>query len=169
MKHKVLFAMHMPPPVHGAAMMGRYIHDSKAINDAFDCHYINLTMAQGMDDIGKLRLGKLEKFVCLLFLICKSILVIRPDLVYVTPNACGTAFYKDFFIVELSKMMGCKVIIHYHNKGVASRQNHCLDNMLYKCFFHHVKVILLAESLYPDVRKYVSHDDIYICANGIPA
>ena len=28
-KPKILFIMHMPPPVHGAAMMGKYIHDSK--------------------------------------------------------------------------------------------------------------------------------------------
>ena len=25
--------MHMPPPVHGAAMMGKYIHDSELINE----------------------------------------------------------------------------------------------------------------------------------------
>ena len=29
---KILFIMHMPPPVHGASMMGKYIHDSKLIN-----------------------------------------------------------------------------------------------------------------------------------------
>lgn len=32
MKQKILFIMHMPPPVHGAAMMGLYIHDSEIIN-----------------------------------------------------------------------------------------------------------------------------------------
>lgn len=32
MKQKILFIMHMPPPVHGAAMVGQYIHDSKLIN-----------------------------------------------------------------------------------------------------------------------------------------
>ena len=29
MNTKILFIMHMPPPVHGAAMVGKYIHDSK--------------------------------------------------------------------------------------------------------------------------------------------
>lgn len=33
MKSKVLFIMHMPPPVHGAAMVGKYIHDSRLINE----------------------------------------------------------------------------------------------------------------------------------------
>ena len=30
---KVLFILHMPPPVHGASMVGKYIHDSKIINE----------------------------------------------------------------------------------------------------------------------------------------
>ena len=38
MKPKILFIMHMPPPVHGAAMVGQYIHDSKLINRELDCH-----------------------------------------------------------------------------------------------------------------------------------
>ena len=53
MKPKILFIMHMPPPVHGAAMVGQYIHDSKLINREFDCHYINLTTAKNLQDIGK--------------------------------------------------------------------------------------------------------------------
>ena len=28
----VLFILHLPPPVHGAAMVGQYIRDSKLIN-----------------------------------------------------------------------------------------------------------------------------------------
>ena len=50
------------PPVHGAAMMGKYIHDSKLINESFDCHYINLTTAKNLEDIGHFRLGKIVEF-----------------------------------------------------------------------------------------------------------
>lgn len=49
----ILFIMHMPPPVHGAAMVGKYIHDSRVIKEAFDCHYINLTTARDLADIGR--------------------------------------------------------------------------------------------------------------------
>lgn len=168
-KHpRILFILHLPPPVHGAAMMGKYIHDSELINDSFDCHYINLTTASGLADIGKVGFRKIVCFIRLLRNIYKKVKALRPGLVYVTPNAKGGAFYKDFVVVQLLKAMGCKVVVHYHNKGVAERQGRCLDNWLYRRFFKDIKVILLAEALYQDVRKYVKREDVYICPNGIP-
>jgi hypothetical protein len=35
-KNKILFILHLPPPVHGAAMMGKYIQESKIINTKFN-------------------------------------------------------------------------------------------------------------------------------------
>lgn len=168
MKPTVLFILHLPPPVHGAAMVGKYIHDSKLINDTFDCHYINLTTAKNLQDIGKGGVRKLWKFCRLLARILYSVRTIKPQLVYVTPNACGGAFYKDFVVVQLLKAMGCKVVVHYHNKGVKTRQDRWLDDKLYRRFFRGLKVILLAESLYDDVKKYVRREDVFICPNGIP-
>ncbi len=48
-------------------MMGKYIHDSKLINESFDCHYINLTTAKNLEDIGHFRLGKIVEFAKLLY------------------------------------------------------------------------------------------------------
>lgn len=168
MNSTILFILHLPPPIHGASMVGKYIHDSKVINEAFYCHYINLTTAKNLEDIGHFRLGKIIEFVKLLRRIRKTIIGLHPDLVYVTPNACGGAFYKDFVVVEMVKSMGCKVVAHYHNKGVATRQDRWLDDKLYKKFFKGIKVILLAKALYNDIQKYVKPDDVYICPNGIP-
>ena len=163
---KILFIMHMPPPVHGAAMVGKYIHDSKLINEKFDSHYINLTTAKSLQDIGK---GGLKKILKLLCRIVENLKKLKPQLVYVTPNACGGAFYKDFIVVQLIKLLGYKVVVHYHNKGVATRQDKWLDDKLYRRFFKDLKVILLAEALYQDVKKYVKREDVFICPNGIPA
>lgn len=168
MKQKILFIMHMPPPVHGAAMVGQYIHDSKLINEKFEGHYINLTTAKNLQDIGKVGMRKLFDFFKLLKKIRRVVKDIKPQLVYVTPNACGGAFYKDFVVVEMLKRLGCKVIVHYHNKGVATRQDRWLDNILYKRFFKGIKVILLSECLYEDVKKYVKKEDVFVCGNGIP-
>lgn len=73
MKPSILFILHMPPPVHGAAMMGKYIHDSKMINEAFDCHYINLATAKDIKDIGKVGLKKLISFLEMLKSIRKMV------------------------------------------------------------------------------------------------
>lgn len=168
MKQKILFILHLPPPVHGAAMMGKYIHDSKIVNETFDCHYINLSTAKELTDIGKVGIKKLFRFISLLVDIHRSVKTLRPKLVYVTPNACGGAFYKDFIVVEMLKNMGCKIVVHYHNKGVATRQDRKFDNLLYNKFFKNIKVILLSEKLYDDVKKYVKRDDVMFCPNGIP-
>ena len=168
MKPKILFIMHMPPPVHGAAMMGKYIHDSKVVNEAFECRYINPTTAANLEDIGKVGLRKLRDFYSLLKRIRRTVKEFSPELVYFTANACGGAFYKDFVIVELLKRMGCRIVVHYHNKGVSTRQDRWLDDCLYRHFFKGLKVILLAEALYKDIQKYVKRENVEICPNGIP-
>lgn len=165
---KIIFIMHMPPPVHGAAMVGKYIHDSKIVNDSFDCHYINLTTAANIDDIGKWRIGKIFDVFKLLLIIIKQVCSVKPDLVYVTPNATGIAFYKDFITVQLLKMLHCKVVVHYHNKGVVKKQDKTLYNFLYRRFFKNLKVILLADCLYSDIKKYVDRKNVCVCHNGVP-
>lgn len=158
----------MPPPVHGAAMMGKYIHDSKVINKTFDCRYFNLTLAKNLQDIGKGSIRKFWDFIQQLGRIRKEVKTFQPNLCYVTPNAKGGAFYKDFVVVMMLKSMGQKVVVHYHNKGVATRQDKILDNWLYQHFFKNLKIILLAEPLYKDICKYADKRNVYFCPNGIP-
>ena len=89
MKPKILFILHLHPPVHGAAMVGQYIHDSKIINETFYCHYFNLTLARNLEDIGKGGIRKLFEFIKQLRSIRKEVKRIKPKLCYVTPNAKG--------------------------------------------------------------------------------
>lgn len=168
MKPKILFILHLPPPIHGAAMMGKYIQESELINSSFDCYCINLATADSLSDIGHVSSKKLLRYLLLLRHIFHIVREIRPELVYITPNAGGKAFFKDFIVVQMLKSMGCKVIAHYHNKGVSTYQSKWFYNFLYKRFFTNLKVILLAENLYKDITKYVKRNDVYICPNGIP-
>ena len=165
---KILFILHLPPPIHGAAMMGKYIHDSDIINNQFDCSYLNLTAAKDLNDIGRFRVTKIVDFVKFLFAIRKKVVETKPSLVYVTPNTKGGGFYKDFVVVCLLKLLKCKIVVHFHNKGVVTRQDRFIDNIMYKHFFKGLKVILLAEALYQDICKYVDRRDVYVCPNGIP-
>lgn len=167
MKSKILFIMHMPPPVHGAAMIGKAIKDSKVINQRFECEYINLATAASISDIGKLSLGKLTAFGKLLVEIRQKVKRMKPELVYVTPNAKGGAFFKDFIVVQMLKAMGCKVVAHYQNKGVSTKQDSKVYDWCYRRFFNRLKVILLSPALFDDMKKYVKPENVYYCPNGI--
>nr|DAS75533.1 MAG TPA: hypothetical protein [Caudoviricetes sp.] len=89
---KIYFILHLPPPVHGASMMGKYIHDSHVVNNAYDCKYFNLTLAKDLQDIGKGGLRKLIDFIKQITALHKVIKAENPNLCYVTPNAKGGAY-----------------------------------------------------------------------------
>lgn len=167
-KPKILFVLHLPPPVHGAAMVGKWIHDSKAINESFNCRYVNLTAAASLADIGKVGFQKLVQFLKLLSHIRHVVKQFNPDLVYITPNASGGAFYKDFVVVTLLKLLGCRILCHYHNKGVRRRQSYAIDDFLYRQYFQGIKVLLIVPQLYDDMKKYLHIRDTYFCPNGVP-
>lgn len=165
-KPKVLFILHLPPPVHGAAMVGKSIHDSLLVNETFATRYHNLATSASLHEIGKFRFRKLLDFVGLYWNIGREVRAFNPNLVYITPNATGLAFFKDFLIVQSLKRMGCRVVMHFHNKGFSSKRGNWLYNFCYKRFFSGTKVILLSKYLYDDVRAYVSESQLFVCHNG---
>ena len=167
-KKNILFVLHLPPPVHGAAVVGKYIHDSRLINESFNCRYINLAMAENLETIGKFSFAKIFNLFRIIKLIRQEMRLFSPHLVYVTPNASGGAFYKDFIVVQAIKAFGGNIVMHFHNKGVEKNSHHFINNFLYKQFFKTTKVILLSESLYSDLGKYVKKEDVSYCGNGIP-
>jgi hypothetical protein len=165
---RILLILHLPPPVHGASMVGEYIRNSHHINTTYDCSYINLASSKNLVEIGQFSLKKILQIFVLLIRTSIQVIRFKPNLVYITTNAQGVAFYRDFLIVQLLKFLRCKVVIHCHNKGVISRSDRRFDDYLYRRFFRNIYVILLAESLYDDIKKYVPKDKVYICPNGIP-
>lgn len=52
-KFKVLFIMHLPPPIHGAAMVGNFIKTSSLINQEIEALYINLATNTKLEQSGR--------------------------------------------------------------------------------------------------------------------
>lgn len=167
MPPKILFILHLPPPIHGAAMVGKYIQDSKVINENFDCRYINLSTSKNLQEIGKVGIGKLTGYCKLLWHIYQTVKKEKPDLCYVTPSAYKLGFYKEFITVMLLKAMRMEVVVHYHNQGFAKWSNNFPHSLFCRIFFRKTQVILLASELYRDIQKYVKKEDVFICPNGI--
>ena len=167
-KSKVLFILHLPDPVHGASVVGKFIKESKIINNTFDCDYINLSTSTTLHEAGKPGLRKIVNLLKIQFRVLKALIKNKYDLCYVTLTAKAPGFHKDIFVVVILKLFRQKIIYHFHNKGVSVRQNNKLDNLLYKFTFSNTKTILLSPFLYNDVKKYVKRKDVFFCPNGIP-
>ena len=167
-KPKVLFVMHMPPPVHGAAMMGQYVHDSKLINEKFECHYINPSLSSSVANVGKVSIGKIVFMMKNIINIIRKVKAIKPDLCYYTPTADGWGIYRDLLVLSLLKWQKQKIVLHMHNKGVKKfSEKHFMARLAYRCIFEKTHVILLAKELFPDIQEYILEKNIYYCPNCI--
>ena len=167
-KKKVLFILHVPPPVHGSSMVGELIIKSNLINNVLNSRYINLGTSKTIDDIGKNDIKKYFIYFRILATVFIQLIGFNPDLVYLAMTAKGVGFYKDFPIALLAKLFRKKLVIHQHSKGVNKNQHKPFNNLLYHTIYKNTKVILLSKQLYNDVSKYVKKDNIFFCPNGIP-
>lgn len=167
-KRKILFLLHLPPPIHGAALMGDYIRNSLLIRNAFDCRFINLQTSRTLAEIGKGKWRKIWTVVLLYARVLSALLKTRYALCYMSINSAPPALYKEMGLVFLIKLFGYAPVYHYHNKGVAVYKGRRLLDKWYKYQFKNARVILLSSLLYPDVSGYIPRDRVYICPNGIP-
>lgn len=165
---KVIFILHIPPPIHGSAIVGKIIKDSTLINNSIQSKYINLGTSRSLEVIGKKpfqKIGVYLKIVCQTLI---QLMFFKPDLIYIALTAKGKAFYKDAFIALLAKVSGKKIVYHLHNRSMAERQHKWLDVTLCNMIFKNTNVILLSKYLYLEIKKYVPIRHVHICPNGIP-
>ena len=167
-KKRILFITPLPPPVHGSAMMSQYIKDSRIINEAFDCDFINLSTSRRMDEIGKMSWRKIIRFFSSYFILTGKLPAHRYDLCYLAITCHGIGFLKDLPFVLICKMFRRKVVLHQHNKGMAADVNRWPYHWLFPLAYRNTKVILLSMALYEDISKVVAKNQILVCPNGIP-
>ena len=168
-KSRVLFIAPLPPPVHGSAMVSKYIKDSAKVQSVAQCDWVNLSTSRRMDEIGKGGAMKLLRFMGAYLKTLWLLLTHRYDLCYLAITCHGIGFLKDAPFVWLCKMFGCRVLIHQHNKGMSN----CIDRWPYRWLIPYIykraRVMLLSWHLYPDIAKVVKREQVVICANGIAA
>ena len=161
--------MHLPPPVHGASVMGKAIYDSQLIKNQFDCKFINLSASENVADIGKLSLGKVSFLFTSTLSIILNAIKFRPDLCYVTPSSWDWGFYRDYIVISLLKMLRIPVIAHFHNKAPKEWMQKSYNQFLNRRFYKGISIILLSEELYAEKQPYISRDRVFICPNGVEA
>ena len=168
-KNKILFILHLPPPIHGASVMGKYIKDSKLINENFDCYFINYSVSMKVHEVGKLGVRKLFFFIFNFFEVIFTFFRVKPDLCYITPTSDGYGVYRDFILLQVLKIFGANILLHFHNKADEFWLKKPINKKLLKYLFKKVKIILLGQELYAEKSPFISKDRVFFCHNGIPS
>lgn len=166
-KSKIIFLLHLPPPVHGSSMVGESIKNSTIINDTFECSYINLLVSRVLNETGKTSSIKVLRFVGVWIHLLAEIIKKKPEVCYLALTASGTAFYKDILLVALLRLFKIKRVYHLHNQGVKRNESKKISKVLYRFVFNGADIILLSKQLYKDVETFVPMSRIHICHNGI--
>ncbi len=164
---KVLISFHLPPPIHGSALVGQQIFNSSLLNSSFEITYINLLASRKVQDSGRFQGRKLISFIRLLWVLTYNLIQNRPKICYYALTTKGLAFYRDVFLVGMIKLFRVPIVYHLHNKGVQTNSNNWIKYRLYRFVFHRSEIILLSELLYSDVEQFVNKEHVHICPNGI--
>ncbi|MBU6158240.1 MAG: hypothetical protein KGP35_04320 [Bacteroidetes bacterium] len=166
-KHRLLFILHLPPPTHGASMMGHYIRESKKLNNEFVIDYINLSVTTGLTQIRKFHLSKIATYLKIVYQLFRQLFSHHYDLCYMTISAGGVGFIKDFFLILILKIFRIRIVYHFHNKGF-TRTRSPFFRKLYQFIFLSNYAIVLSNRLEYDIAPFINSQRIYVCPNGIP-
>ncbi len=165
-KHKILFLVQLPPPVHGSAMVNQLLVTNEVIKDRYQVDVMPTQIAGSMEDMGSFSMKKLWKAFTICFLTFFKLINNKYAMVYLTLSPLSFAFYKDAMLVLLAKAFGNKVVLHLHGKGIKNQIENRLKKKIYKSVFKNTEVIILSESLYEDIAEIYPQKP-HILPNGI--
>lgn len=168
-KIDLLFLGHVPPPNHGAAMIGQSILDY--ISTKVNVRFIRISNSKNISDIG--RVNCLHSFVFLFKLYCTLFFVLifdRPKKIYLTPSLNGFAFIRDlvvlFFCYFYQKITSARIICHIHMRPLFLLKNN-LFMWLWNRMSCSFEVILLSKSLINDFNAEFIPKKIHIVPNSV--
>lgn len=169
MKPKLLLVCHIPPPVHGASVMGLHVSQSARLRAAFDVETIPIQInPEGVGGVHRFSAAKVFKSAAIGLRLANALLRRRPDLVYMAASIAGFSFIRDLVFASMVRMAGARIVYHLHMRGVESRfRSSRLHRAGYRWLFRNADVIHLSERLYADVACVVPRERFHVVQNGI--
>ena len=168
MLKKILYIIHLPPPVHGVSTVNNIVFNCEKINKNISKKLIRINYSNNLDEIGKLSLNKFVIFFKLLYELARNLVTFRPEYVYFTIMPFGVGFIRDSFLVVLIKLFNVKIIYHIHGNGISDVKNIFIKK-LYKFVFSRSSIIHLSQGL---VDKEIAplnlyKSKVYVVPNGV--
>jgi len=163
---KVLCLVQLPPPIHGAAVMNKYIIETVLPNSGFEFELLELNFSKSFQEMHEESHNKVLKAAAIFFRLLYKLLFYRPDVVYFTFAPFGAALIRDSVYVCLCRIFRVYILFHLHGTGLSKRKSF-LYRAVYKFLFCRDRLILLSESLYSDVSNYIKKSNCFFLANAV--
>lgn len=168
-KKKILFAVQLPPPMHGAAYMNQAIVNSELVNHNFDCRILELRFVEEISDIGKFSMKKIWQMTSIFFRLFSILIRWRPQMVYYTLAPTGVAFYRDAVYIALVKCFRIKITYHLHGVGIREgAASSWLKKAIAKFILKNSYIVSLAKVLQLDIEGLHKGPEPFIQSNSIP-
>ncbi len=146
----ILALVHLPPPLHGAAIMNQ-----RAITVLARHHRVTLLELRFSHDIAAIGRSSLRKYwraAGVGFTLLWRILTHRPDRVYFSFAPNGPAFWRDSLYALLLRLMRLPIVFHLHGKGLGKlRETSRLAGFVQKRVFKDQTAIILGPALRPEI------------------
>ena len=134
--------------------------------------FVNLSTSRRMEEIGRksygLYLKKAVRFLSSYGRVLGKLLTGHYDVCYLAITCHGVGFLKDMPFVLLCKLLGGRVLLHQHNKGMQRDAGRWPYRWLMPLVYRNTRVLLLSWRLYPDIERVVKKEQVMVCPNGIP-
>lgn len=169
MKPKILFFIHLPPPIHGVSVTNSRIVQSRFIQEGLNIRTLPISYSREITGIGRFGPQKVLKFVYLLIQLTKILIFSRPHLVYFSIVPSGIYFYRDAVFTWLIKLFRKKILFHLHGVGVDGSIQGALSQWIYRMTFKNSFAIAQSQPVLEDLKKIKGGlQKTYVVHNAIP-
>ncbi len=171
LKKRILFVGHLPPPIHGVAVINEWIKNSAAINETFDVRFINLSFSDSVSSLRKFNLAKIFKIPTTLFKIVRTQFAFKPNVIIYNNSPEGIGFWRDCaFSLTIKAFKGRKTALVFYSHG-KDYLDHSIQSFRYRlaarAMFRNTEIISLSSKLSEEYR-FFPFKKIHILNNGIP-
>jgi len=167
--YKLLIIAQTPPPFHGQAIAQKYLVD----DDWEWCkkYHIRISFSKKISDVSRFSVIKILSALLLDFKIIFFVLYHRIKFVYYPPAGNKKiAFYRDIIIIPIIKLLGCKIIYHFHSGGINDlyKSLNYVEKKIFKLlYFYPLTTISLLPSLVSEIN-FLNSKHNFIIPAGIP-